>query len=73
MAIETHHGRAQFPSIRSMVEADLRGWLPLMDVILDEDLIEQILAEADDVLAEYVADDGTMTFDAPAHIVTVLA
>ena len=26
IAITTLHGTAQFPSIRSMVEADLRGW-----------------------------------------------
>ena len=26
----TRHGTAQFPSIRVMVEADLRGWLPVM-------------------------------------------
>jgi hypothetical protein len=25
-----------FPSVRSMVEADLRGWLPVMGVVLTE-------------------------------------
>ena len=48
----------------------MRGWLPVMDVRLDETLIEEILREADRVLDEYVAADGTMVFDAPAHIVT---
>jgi hypothetical protein len=56
-----------------MVEADLRGWLPVMGVVLDDDLIEQILDEADQVLAEYVSDGGEMVFDAPAHIVTAAA
>ncbi len=71
--IETRNGTARFPSVRSMVEADLRGWLPIMGVVLDDDLIEEILTEADVVLHQYVHSDGTMTFDAPAHIVTAQA
>ena len=31
--IVTRNGTARFPSIRSMVEADLRGWLPVMSSI----------------------------------------
>lgn len=41
--ITTHQGTAQFPSIRTMVEADLRGWLPLIGVLLTEDQIHCIL------------------------------
>ncbi len=70
IAIETQHGTARFPSVRSMVEADLRGWLPVMGVTLDEPLIEQILTEAEDLLAEFVTAEGTMVFDAPAHVVS---
>lgn len=73
LTIETHHGTARFPSVRTMVEAELRGWLPVTGVFLEEDLIEEILAEADDALSEYVTSDGTMTFDAPAHLVTARA
>ena len=53
-----------------MLEADLRGWLPVMGVMLDEATIEQILEEAESALGAYVADDGQAVFDAPAHIVT---
>lgn len=70
---ETHNGTARFPSVRTMVEADLRGWLPVMGVQLAEDLIENILIEAETALAEYVADDGQVVFNSPAHIVTGLA
>lgn len=70
VAVETCAGTARFPGVRSMVEADLRGWLPIMGVHLDEDLIEQVLTEADQALSEHVIADGTMVFDAPAHIVT---
>lgn len=40
--ITTHHGVAQFPSIHTMVEADLRSWLPVMGVILTEDQIGHV-------------------------------
>jgi SAM-dependent methyltransferase len=73
VSIHTQHGTARFPSVRTMVEADLRGWLPVMEVFLDDDLIEMILAEAEDALSEYITLDGEMVFDAPAHIVTAQA
>ncbi len=73
VSIDTRHGTARFPSVRSMVEADLRGWLPVMGVVLDDDLIELVLAEAEETLSEYVTADGQMVFDAPAHIVTAQA
>ena len=68
--ITTHHGTAQFPSIRTMVEADLRGWLPVMGVVLPEDQIHHVLEEAEHVLSPYVTAEGRVTFDAPAHITT---
>jgi len=70
VGIKTHYGRARFPSLRSMVEADLRGWLPVMGVILSEEIIERILDEAEQVLADYVTPEGRVEFDSPAHIVT---
>ncbi len=68
--VTTQMGTARFPSIRTMVEADLRGWLPIMGVVLEEDLIQSILAEAESALAEYVTAEGQAVFDSPAHIVT---
>lgn len=68
--ISTHRGTARFPSIRTMVGADVRGWLPVMGVVLPEDQIEQILAEADQILKPYVTKEGEVVFDSPAHIIT---
>ena len=65
----TQHGTAQFPSIRIMVEADLRGWLPIMGVHLAENIIASILDESEKVLAQYVTPEQTVAFDSPAHIV----
>ena len=56
--VSTRHGTARYPSIRTMVEADLRGWLPVMGVTLSEDLIETILNEAEQVLSRYVTKAG---------------
>lgn len=66
----TQVGRASFPSIRSMIEADLRGWLPIMDVVLEEDLILAILAQAEEEFSDFVTPDGRMEFASPAHIVS---
>lgn len=68
--VTTHIGTARFPSLRSMVEADLRGWLPVMGVTLEEAQIQRILSQAETALARYVNSDGKVEFDAPAHIVT---
>lgn len=73
VSVETMSGTARFPSVRSMVEADLRGWLPLMGVVLDDDLIESVLRDADTALRHYVNDAEAMVFEVSAHIVTVRA
>ena len=70
VAVASHHGTAKFPSIRWMVEADLRGWLPVMDVVLSEDQIKRILDEAETALSAFVTAEGRVEFDSPAHIVT---
>ncbi len=67
-SVSTHHGTARFPSIKALVEADLRGWLPVMGVMLAEEQIDSILNEAEQVLNPYVTTSGTIEFDAPAHI-----
>jgi SAM-dependent methyltransferase len=73
VSIETLSGTARFPGVRTMLEADLRGWLPVMGVFLEDDLIEEILVEAESAFEGYVTPDGEMVFDAPAHILTAEA
>lgn len=68
--IITHRGTARFPNIRSMVEADLRGWLPVMGVMLPEEQITRILEEAEQALSPYVSEPAPVMFDLSAHIVT---
>lgn len=70
VSVTTHRGTGRFPTIRSMVEADLRGWLPAMGVVLQEERIRRILEEAEHVLRPYLTPDGQVAFDSSAHIVT---
>jgi SAM-dependent methyltransferase len=67
--VTTHSGTAKFPSVRSLVEADLRGWLPVMGVNLEEEKIIQILAEAEQTLNAYVNEHGQAVFPVSAHII----
>ena len=67
--IVTHLGRAQFPSIRTMVEADLRGWLPVVGVLLTEDQIGRTLQEAEQALSSYATAEGQASFRLSAHLV----
>ena len=68
--VTTHTGTGRFPSIRTMVEAELRGWLPLVGIKLEDELIERILTEAETALAPYRQADGTVAFETPVHIIT---
>jgi SAM-dependent methyltransferase len=67
--VATHRGTARFPNIRTMVEADLRGWLPVVGVLLSEEQIQEILKQAEQDLSQYVTGQGNVLFDLPAHIV----
>jgi SAM-dependent methyltransferase len=66
----TPRGVARFPSVRVLVEADLRGWLPVMGVDLAEAQIQRILEEAEIALRPYATADGRVAFDITAHLVT---
>ena len=66
--IATHSGTAHFPSLQSWVNTDVEGWTAA-DMI-DEAGFERFLAEAERELRAFVTADGSVSFSAPAHIVT---
>jgi SAM-dependent methyltransferase len=68
VSITTHSSRGRFPTLEAMLEADLRGWLPILGVELEEPLIERILTEAKVALGDYVQADGSVEFETSAHI-----
>jgi SAM-dependent methyltransferase len=61
-------GRGRFASIRTMVEVDVRDWLHIVGVMLDEDLIERILRESETALRPFltIIDESGVGFDSPA-------
>ena len=61
---------ARFPSSRQMVEAELRGWLPLFDIILSENEIDGILVQSDRTLGKYSGQSGEAAFSTSAHVFT---
>lgn len=73
ITIATHTGTARFPDLRSMLDADLRGWLPVLGIVLTEEDIHEIYSEASDSLREYISANGNVTFHLPAHVVTYQA
>jgi hypothetical protein len=70
VSIVTHPGTARFPTIRSMLESDIMGWLPLFGVTLSDEETNQIYEQAERQLSSFLAKDGTVAFDLPAHIVS---
>ena len=66
-------GRGTFPSIRRMVELDLRVLLPMMDVVLEESLIDEILRQAEIALKPFVqGDKEKIVFASPALVATTV-
>ncbi len=68
--VESKTEVAKFPSSRRMVEAELRGWLPLFDIFLTEDEINDVLIDSDKALGKYAGPAGEAVFPTSAHIYT---
>lgn len=69
LAIQTISGQARFASIEDWIYTDIKGWT-LADVI-DEAGYARLQQYAPARLARFVQADGSVLFDAPAHIITV--
>lgn len=70
-AITTHKRTARFPSVRAMVEADVRGWLPIMGVVLPDAQVERILSEAETAITPHVILRDGIMFETTAHVMAV--
>jgi SAM-dependent methyltransferase len=66
--VTRHDGTARFDSIASWMHTDVKGWT-LADV-LDDAQFAELLAAAETELAEFVTEEGTVAFPAPALVVT---
>ncbi|SDX19522.1 Ubiquinone/menaquinone biosynthesis C-methylase UbiE [Ruegeria halocynthiae] len=70
IAFETKSEQATFPSTRTMVEVELRGWLPLFDIHLSEGKIADVLTLSDVSLSKYATPSGKAAFPTTAYIMT---
>lgn len=68
--ITTIKGQVQFPSIRSWIFTDVRGWA-YSEFISDEQL-EQLIAAAEEKLQRFIRPDEKVKFDISAHIVSAM-
>lgn len=69
--IETHAGKAIFPGLNVLVDAEIRGWLPLMNVHLNEPLVAAIEAECARRFAPWIDPaDGVLCTPTSAHILS---
>ncbi|MDH3201077.1 MAG: class I SAM-dependent methyltransferase [Myxococcales bacterium] len=59
-------GEACFPSVRSWMHTDVRGWT-LADK-LDDEQYERLVSGAEEELSRFVTSDGSVRFDHPALI-----
>ena len=66
--VDTQEGYARFPSLEAWIYTDIKGWV-LADMI-DDEQYARLLKEARTALASFVADEGSVVFKAPAHIVS---
>ncbi len=67
--VDTLPGATKFPGIDEFVDGELRGWLPVMDVHLDEETIARIRAASREQLAGYVDGvTGRLEMPESAHI-----
>ncbi len=66
--VRTVEGIARFPSLESWVHTDVKGWT-IADLI-DDVQYERLLAAAREELAQFTQGDGSVSFAAPAHIVS---
>lgn len=67
--IQTIVGKARFPSLDTWIYTDIKGWT--LAGIIDDDGYEQLRHYAPKKLSRFVLPDGSVEFDAPAHLVIV--
>jgi ubiquinone/menaquinone biosynthesis C-methylase UbiE len=68
-SITTRTGVARFPSIKAWISTEVKGWT--LAEMLDDAQLARLLDEAERALGPFRAADGTVAFEAPAHLVTV--
>ena len=69
VTVERHEGEARFDSLAGWVHTDIRGWT--LDDMIDDDQFAHLMNEAQTALGQFVQDDGSIRFAAPALVATM--
>lgn len=69
VAVRTEHGTTEYPSIASFVEAEVRGWSPLSELV-DDTTLAGLIDDARRELAFAVDTDGRLRFNPPYYAIT---
>ena len=67
--VTTITGRGGFPDTRSMIEAEIVAWMPVVGVEIPDDVGRQLIEEGSETLRAYTRPDGSVSFDSPGHVV----
>ncbi|MDH4038596.1 MAG: methyltransferase domain-containing protein [Candidatus Krumholzibacteria bacterium] len=68
--VETYTGVARYPSIRSWVLTDVKGWFPLVDVVLDKSEYDTLATEAERALGLFTTSGKMVEFPISVHMVS---
>lgn len=68
--VDTQTGTARFASIADWVRTDIKGWT--LAEAIDDAQCAELQAAAQSELKQFAAGDGSVSFDAPAHIFTAI-
>lgn len=68
--LDTQVSQARFPSIEDWVRTDIKGWT--LAEAIDDKQYEELQAAAQTEVQRFAAADGSVRFDAPAHIATAV-
>lgn len=64
--IETHTGRARFPSLEAWLTTEIKAWT--LEALVSDQQLSTLLAEAPRALGQFTTPTGAVTFDMPALI-----
>ncbi|HET6350162.1 MAG TPA: class I SAM-dependent methyltransferase [Candidatus Krumholzibacteria bacterium] len=65
-----HEGMARHPSVRAWVLTDVKGWFPLVDVVLKKEEYDALIEEAERALHSFIHPNGTVEFPIGIHLAT---
>ena len=68
--IDSQQGTARFASVREMILADVKGWMPFAQIHLDEHTTDAVVEEAEQVLSRFLTVGGSVEFGVAAHVIT---